>query len=600
MLTNNHGNMQDHRYFVVMAAVFCAFLVLVGKLYLLQIVDHERHSQRSRQNAMRRVSLTAARGRILDRTGKIIVGNRPAYTVAIIPAEVKDLAAIDSVLAPVLSLKRGGVMSRISKRKRHWHRPVEIKRDTPFRTIAWLEENRHAFPGVIYLVESRRRYPYKTLAAHLLGYVGEIPESQLRPLRTKGYLSGDLLGQTGIEAVYEDKMRGTKGRLYQEVTATGQVVHAYREAPVRGADVRLTIDIALQDSAERFMRHIPRGALIAMDPRSGEILAMVSRPTYSPSVFSFVVPRETWRKLNNPSRPLFNRAVMGTYPPGSIAKMITAIAALEDNQITPTTRLHPCIGSMRYGDRFYRCWASWGHGSLNLTHAIEQSCNVYFYQLGEKLGMDKWSITARKFGLGQATGVDLPVEDKGIVASTEVYNRLYGKFRWGRGEKLNVAIGQGITLVTPLQIARYVSAIATGKLTTPHLAASFVQPDGTERLHRVPDADSLHVRPRHLRTIRKAMRMVTEGAAGTGKAAWVPGYHVAAKTGTAQNPHGASHSWFVAYAPVENPEIAVTVLCENMGGGSVFAAPIAGRLLRTWFARKKKPRGPAPHLNGTR
>ena len=269
---------------------------------------------------------------------------------------------------------------------------------------------------------------------------------------------------------------------------------------------------------------------------------------------------------------------------------ITAIAALENDVIDTNTTFRPCTGTLWYGNRRYSCWAGKGHGALNVIHAIEASCNIFFFQLGDRVGLDRWSETARKFGLGEPTGVDILPEDNGIVASTEAYDRRLGRWRWGRGEALNVAIGQGITLVTPVQMVCYVSALGTGSLVTPHLAAGFIDADGTEQLVQPSDPKAIEVEPELLATIRHAMILVTEGARGTAHRSRVPGYHVAGKTGTAENPHGEGHSWYVGYVPAEDPVIAVAVICENAGHGSDVAAPIAGALFRARLLDGEEPR----------
>ncbi|HDS74308.1 MAG TPA: penicillin-binding protein 2 [Firmicutes bacterium] len=590
--SDSAGN-ERRRTSVVMIAIVVGFLVLGVQLYRLQIQQHDDYARRSEQNAMRTVPISAVRGRILDRSGNIIVGNRPAYTLGVIPAEVADAAKLDSILSNEIGLASGHLIDRVRSNRRR-HSPIELRRDAPYATIAYLEEHRHKLPSVLYMVESRRRYPYGQIGAHFLGYVREIGQTQLMSISDESYALGDLMGQTGIEAEYERFLRGTKGEEYQEVTVRGQVIHTARREPVRGSDVRLSIDLDLQLTAEAAMDTIKRGALVAMDPKTGEVLAMVSRPTFDPAVFSFVVPTSVWRVLNdNMERPMFNRAAMGTYPPGSTIKMITAIAGLDSGVITPTTLLNPCRGSLRYGDRTFLCWRESGHGAVNVVGAIERSCNVFFYQLGDLIGVDKWGEIARKFGFGERTGLDLPAEDGGIVASSDVYNRRMGRFGWTRGEALNVAIGQGITLVTPLQMARYTCALATGKLPKPHLALGLIEADGTERPLPVPPPEPLDINLELLPIIREGMILVTEGDHGTARRSRVPGYHVAGKTGTAQNPHGDDHSWYVGYVPADDPVIAIAVIAENAGHGSDIAAPIAGRVMRRFMLRDKSRSQPS-------
>jgi len=590
---NDTAEQQRERLMVVLALIAGAFALIAIHLYTMQVVKHEEYLSRSEKNAMRTVPIAAVRGRILDRNGNIIVGNRPAYTVGVIPAEVDDVAALDSALSDVLDIPAGTLLNKVNGRRRTLRRPIELRRDTPFASVAYLEEHRQELPAVLYFVESRRRYPYGGMAAHTLGYVREVRESQLASLRNRGYALGDLMGQSGIEAAYESYLRGHKGEEFQEVTVSGHVLNSHRKESVRGSDVRLSIDLELQQVAENAMNRVQRGALVAMDPRNGEILAMVSRPSFSPAVFSFVVPTKGWRRLNdNVERPLFNRAVMGTYPPGSTAKMISAISAIENGLIDSTTLLAPCKGAMWYGDRLFSCWYGKGHGALNVVEAIERPCNIFFYQIGRDLGIDKWAATARKFGLGEKTGVDLPTEEDGLVASTEVYNRKFGRWGWARGEALNVAIGQGITLVTPIQMLRYVGALSTDSLVTPHFGMSLIDPDGEEHNLPYPSPVPLPVDTSTLAIIRKAMVLVTEGTFGTAHRSAVPGYHVAGKTGTAQNPHGEDHSWYVGFVPADDPRIAIATICENAGHGSDIAAPISGEVLRAYMRKLERASSP--------
>lgn len=589
MLETKDITRQDRSRVTFIMIVIAGMFALIGfQLYNLQIRQYEEYARRSNQNAMRTVPVDAVRGRILDRNGHILVGNRPAYTLGVIPAEVRDIPRLDSTLHVRMDLPEGRLINATTGRRRREQRPVDLLRDAPFTTVAYLEEHRHEFPSVLYMVESRRRYPYGTLGAHFLGYVREIREQHLASLRDAGYRAGDLMGQSGIEAQYEQYLRGDKGEEYQEVTAQGRVLHRYRQEPVRGYDVRLSIDLDLQLTAEETLEMIPRGAVIAIDPNTGEVLALASRPTYDPAVFSFVVPASLWRQLNDDEeRPMFDRATMGSYPPGSIAKMVTAIAALESGIIDLDTKLDACRGEMWFGDRVFRCWFRGGHGSLNVTQAIERSCNVFFYQLGRDLPLERWSATAKVLGLGERTGIDLPIEESGIVASREVYTQKLGRWGWTRGEGLNVAIGQGITLVTPLQMVRHVSALATGALPTPHLALGLIDHDGNEIPMEVPDPKPIAVDPALLKAIRDAMVLVTQGDHGTARRSRVPGYEVAGKTGTAQNPHGDSHSWYIGFVPAENPRIAVAAIAENAGHGSDIAAPIAGQVMRRYMLRDR-------------
>ncbi len=585
---------QKSRERAVMLVLVLFFGGLVVRLAVLQVANAASYRQRSEQNAVRIVPIDALRGRILDRTGQILVGNRPSYSVAVIPAQLGDVDSVVAGLAKLLNLPAQRIREKIPKRFLARHRPVVLKRDVGFHIVAQIEERSAELPGVLYLVESRRRYPKGAMAAHALGYVREIKESQLHA----GYAMGDLVGQSGLELVYESVLRGEKGQEYQEVTASGRVEARRRQEPVRGEDINLSMDLIVQEVAEEAFHDTLNGAAIAIDPRTGEVLALVSRPAYDPRVFAGVVSPKMWGRLNSdPRRPLFNRAVSGTYPPGSTAKMIAAMAALDSGLVSRHRVMEPCLGLWQFGRRSFGCWFGEGHGILSLINAIETSCNVYFYQLGNMVGLDLWARTASKFGLGGRSGIDLPNEVEGQIASPEMMDRLHGKGKWSLGEMLNVAIGQGPTVTTPIQMVRYVAALATGKLSRPRLILDRVDTtySGQDKDFREPAAIGFD--ENHFADIRDAMQLVTEGHIGTAHRAMVYGFHTAGKTGTAQNPHGRDHSWFVGFAPATDPTIAVAVVAENAGHGSSVAAPIAGRLFRAHLNRPvplESARAPRP------
>ncbi|HHM24352.1 MAG TPA: hypothetical protein ENJ23_04845 [Bacteroidetes bacterium] len=353
-----------------------------------------------------------------------------------------------------------------------------------------------------------------------------------------------------------------------------------------GDNLYLTLDAELQMLAERLMQDV-RGGLILEDVQDGGILAMVSKPDYDPALLSGIIRPDVWKSLvENPDDPLYDRCIQSLYPPGSTFKPVLAIAALSEGVIQPSWTA-VCTGALRFGRRYFKCWNAKGHGRLDLYHAIEQSCNVYFYQLGLKTGLEAWSKYARLLGFGQKTGVDLPLESSGVVPDKPYFDRRYGKGKWTNGLLLNLAVGQGDLLVTPIQMVRLAATIARkGVMVRPHLFHHSINPTtGKATFFR---ADSLRIRgvpQAAFDVVREGMRLVVEGDAGTGKAARVPGIHVAGKTGTAQNPHGKDHAWFIGFAPFENPRVAVVVLVENGGSGGAVAAPRAGALLRKYFEK---------------
>jgi penicillin-binding protein 2 len=460
-----------------------------------------------------------------------------------------------------------------------------LRRDAPFAVLAGVEETRSELPGIEVQVEPLRHYPYGTLAAHLLGYAGEISGAELDTLAIAGYRSGDLIGRTGVERSYEDFLRGQDGVEYVVVNARGRRVSTLKEsgarAPVPGQDLVLTLDLRVQRALEEVMADVPRGAAVALDPRDGGILALVSRPAFDPNEFSHGLSRARWKELSEGgANPLLDRAIQGVYPPGSTFKIVTMTAALAHGVARAETRLAPCPGGMNYGGRWFACWDHRGHGSLDLVEALQHSCDVYFYQLGLKLGLTGLEETAKAMGLGARTGVDLPQEARGLIPSTAYYDRRWGAGRWRSGLLLNLAIGQGELLLTPLQLALVAAEAASdGRPLRPHV----VERVGSAQAFRPgrPVQPGLPSDPAVWDPVHRAMELVV--ASGTGGAARVPGVRVAGKTGTAQNPHGQDHALFVCYAPVDSPRVAVAIVVENAGHGGSIAAPRAGAMLRRLF-----------------
>lgn len=570
----------------MMSVVIGLFAILFVGVFRLQITDSERYRIQSKKNTMQVVPIEAGRGLIRDRNGVVLVDNRPSYTISVLPQRLRrntDLAIRGHVvnrLSQVAGLPVQHINRRLADRTRRIHEPVRILRDVGFNVVSVVEEERHDLPGVEIQFESRRGYPSYNgglpLAPHIIGYVGLMNAETYERNREMGYRLDDQIGKRGVERLCESELRGREGMRFIEVDAFGREVGSFPDKttrPVRGNDIHLTLDWRLQQAAETAFADSLRGSLVAMDPNNGEILAMVSKPGFHPRSIRDL---RQWRTLQaDTSNPLLNRSIRGEYPPASVFKMISAIAGLEMGLIdSETARFRSCSGGMKFGDRVFRCHNATGCGRLSLREALVRSCDVYFYQLGRKVGIANWSRYTRMLGFGQPTGIDIADggdgEAAGLVTDRSYYKERYG--HWAEGYMLNLAIGQGETSVTPVQIARYISVLAVGRLPRPHIL-----------METESESTPVQISAQTLKTVRSIMLDVVESPYGTGKRARVEGVRVAGKTGTAQNPHGEDHAWFTALAPAHYPEIVVAVVVENAGHGGAVAAPIAGRVLEAYF-----------------
>ena len=569
---------------VMYAILGLLFLLFIGRLFQLQMIYADEYGKKSEENSIRTIPMDPVRGYIYDRNGQIVVDNRPAFTVTIMPFEF-DKRNI-GLLASILDLEPSFIVDRLKKGEAYNRFvPVKVKRDIDFKSISALEEYRDQLPGVDYQVESKRFYTTRARASHILGYTKEISESQLKSLG-ETYSQGDAAGATGIEAEYEGALRGQKGVELSTVNVRGQVVGRFdngkHDVPsVEGDDLLLTMDFSLQAFAESLFTD-RRGALVAIDPQDGGILAMVSKPDYDLSLFSGVTPAEIWRSLNtDDSHPLFNRATLTRYPPGSTSKMVLAAAALENKIVSPSWTI-TCGGAFRFGNKVFK--DEHVHGTVNMEEAITRSCNVYFYQLMLKVGLDKWSQYGSEFGFGKATGVDIFEENPGLLPTTEWMNKRYGESGWTRGFLPSLGIGQGELGVTPLQMAAYAMVLGNkGRYYQPHAVRGIVHKTTHDTTLVTFDERDIHLAENTWRVIREGMRGVVEEPGGTGALARVKGIESAGKTGTAQNPHGKSHAWYIGFAPYENPKIAVAVLIENVGYGGSYSAPIAGMCIERYL-----------------
>jgi len=588
---------------VVILLVFGAFIV---RLFQLQIIMGEVFAEESDKNSVRLVRLEAPRGDILDREGRMIATTRPAFGVQVLPSDLRNPDLAFRALGQLLEEDEEGLREQVGDaRGRARFQPVRLAGDLSYDRLASVESHLYALPGVMTDVRPRRHYLGGDQAAHLLGYLGEVQRQQLETRAYAGYRSGDVIGQSGIEALEQFRLRGRDGGRNVVVDVRGRVVDVLdEEEPVAGGGVTLTLDLDLQHAAEEgFLPDAigdpPKmGALVAMDVQTGDILALVSKPSYDPNAFAGGVSAATWKALTTDTwRPLQNRAISGQYPPGSTYKAIVAASALQERVITPGGLVY-CPGYFTLGRRSYRCWKKEGHGAMSLRDAIVQSCDVYFYTAGLKLGIDRLAFFARGFSLGRRTGIALASEQSGLVPTAAWKETRFGE-PWGAGETVSASIGQGFDLVTPLQLAVAYAAIANGgRVVRPRLVLSLQDSDGRLVPGPAPEIRStVPVSEKYLALVRDALTGVVEEPRGTGGRARVPGMRVAGKTGTAQVVHlrhtedleeeevplkYRDHAWFVAFAPADAPQIVVAVLGEHGGHGGSAAAPIAQRVLARW------------------
>ena len=582
-----HDDGFRRRLLVFMTIVLLSLGLLMGRTWHLQVIQGDHFMRLSEQNRLRSLRTQSLRGKILDRHGRVLADNRAAYTLMAVPA---DLPPREQLLPLLRRLNIDVDLATLLPRRRAALKPIPLQRDFPRDQVAYFAEHRMDFPGMFIEVEPLRRYPYGTVAAHVLGYLGEVSESQLQRRQGSGYYPGDLVGQAGLELAFESLLRGEPGARQVEVDALGRETQTLTARPATaGIDLVLTLDLPLQQLAERLLSG-HRGSIVALDPRTGQILALASQPAFDPNVF---VPRPslaTWRTLStDPHFPLHNRATQGQYPPGSVFKIVTALAALADGVVTPQTTVC-CPGHYEFGEHLFRDWKPSGHGCVQLRTALAQSCDVYFYHIGQLLGIDRIAHYAQAFGLGQPTGFPVSLEKSGLVPSSAWKRRARGQ-PWYAGETLSVAIGQGYTLTTPLQVANMVATLANGgTLYKPSIVlrhARVLQPTPMDIPPTI--AHQLRVPQHYMTAVQQGLWSVVNDPKGTGKMAHHPHIGIAGKTGTAQvvqqPEHDASpqrqaflpekyrhHAWFAAYAPYEAPRIAAVIMIEHAGkGGSQFA-----------------------------
>lgn len=563
------------------------FLLLLGAFFRTQIMQHEKFQLRAETNRLRPIPLTPPRGAILDRRGRVIAENVPGYSVKLLAPSADSLRAVLARVAQVVPLDSGQIAEVLRRFQMARYQPVVLFGDASFETVSRLEEHRPALPGLVIQAEPKRFYPAGPAVAHLVGYVGEVTDNDLENERYPGASLGSIVGKAGLEQAYDDTLRGSEGVRYIEVSARGRLVREEAGTaplpPTPGHPIRTTIDLDLQRYIDSIWPRGVRGGMVAVTPR-GEVRALYSAPTYDPNAFVGGIAPALWRRLNgDEARPLYNRVIQARYPPASPFKLALSAMALKRGIISLHTRMPiPCRGGLRLGTRYFRCWKKEGHGSLDLIGAVAASCDVYFYQLGLQLGLQAIIEDGVLMGFRDRSGIDLPSESPPIFpSSTAYFDRLYGPRRWSApATVLNFSIGQGENTQTLINMVRFYQALAgDGRLGRP-----FIVRPGADARPR-----SLGLSEDQLEGLRRALIAVVQS--GTAAASRRADLAVAGKTGTAQNPHGKDHGWFIGFAPADRPELVVGGIMEFAEHGTT-VAPYVVQVLRRYVLGPDTARAP--------
>jgi len=585
-----HPHVLAQRGTLARRLLLAVFVLLAVSFFRLQVLQHDRYQLRSESNRLRPVPLAAPRGLILDRRGAVIAENVPGYSVSLLAQSEDSLRAMLRRLQDVLAPREVPADVAITRFRAMPYQPALVIKDAPFEVVSRLEERRLVLPGLVIQREPKRHYPDSSVVAHLVGYVGEVTQQDLLSTRFESRRSGAIIGKEGLERQYEDALTGSDGMRFVEVDALGRVVRdegaAASLAPMPGRQLRTTIDLDLQRFVAGIFPAGRRGAIVAMDPRRGHVLALYSSPSFDPNAFVGGMDRVRWEQLNtDDARPLLDRAISTRYPPASTFKLATATIALRRGLVTPGSRMPvPCTGGLQFGNRVFKCWKPEGHGSLTLQQAIATSCDVYFYQLGRLVGVRALLEDGVLLGFHSPSGVDLPGEVRpAFPPNTEYLDRLYGRGRWTSSVALNLAIGQGENAQTLMNMVRFYAAIANGgHLVTPRI----VEGPATPGL-------SLDVPESTFAEMRRALIAVVEQ--GTARGARLASIRLAGKTGTAQNPHGPDHGWFVGFAPADTPRIVVGGILE-FGLHGTAVAPIVARVIERYLLGPDSTRGARPDI----
>lgn len=596
------------RIIVPVGILILFFAIIMLRLWTLQIVKGDEYQQEAESNRYRERQIPAPRGRILDQYGREIVSNRPSFNVVMVRDRKGDVGELLEKLSPVLKMTTTELWAMVRKGSKNAnHIPILLKEDVDWDTLAYLENNNHSISGVRIEVQPVRVYHYEDLAANTIGYVGTITSKILKKSDPEIYRGGDIIGRIGLEKVREADLRGEKGTRKSEVNHIGFEQRLIsKQEPMPGNDLYLTIDVALQQKAEQLLKDGDRvGSVVVAEVNTGRLLTVASAPTMHLADFEGGISTAKWNVLRDDilRTPLVNKPVQSPYPPGSVYKMVVAFAGLSEGLIDAETTSF-CNGYYQLGNRKFRCWRRSGHGEVNLKTALGYSCDVYFYQLGERLGVDKIAEYSAKFGLGRKSGVEIAGERSGIIP-TKAWNKRVKKRSWQKGQTLNLSIGQGSNQMTPLQVCMMTTVLANnGTLYKPQIVEKVRNPDGQIIERFEPIITSKIENSNHkFSLIREGMVEVVQGKKGTARKVAIPGLIIAGKTGTAQvvslSKHKGlkkdeipykdrDHAWFTAYAPAEDPVIAVTVMIEHGQAGGGVAGPIAREVIREYFKNKEQ------------
>lgn len=570
---------------ILQGVILLGIIILFARIFQLQIMDYEKYSPLSMQNSLRMEMINPARGLILDRNGTILVDNQPIYSITITPANF-DMEKLP-LLSDLLGLDQEYVLEQIQAAQEYsWQRSSRLFTEVSFEVFSIIQENLWQLPGIGHQVDSKRNYHSELKASHIFGYLREASREEY--LQSNQIRLGDKIGKSGLEMVYEDHLRGELGNEYVTVNAYGQALGSFNNGeldspPKKGGDLITTIDSELQILAEQLMKN-KRGALIAMDPNTGAVLSMVSAPQYDISKLAGRMDMEYWAQINtDPKTPLFNRVISSRQPPGSTFKPFMALTGLHMGLFTENTVLNNpgyYYRGRRYGDLA-------DPGEYDIVKSIAESSNYFFYWMMDRIAstgqLNTWANLIQDFGIGPQNGIDLPSERTGIIPDSTFMNQTFGVRKWSIGDVINLGIGQGIISASPLQMAVAVSSIANGGYRVqPHLVDQIRYSDNDIRYTDPQKTKIDWIDENHLSMVKRGMRQVVTEGSGRFYAN-LPDIEVAGKTGTAQNPHGLNHGWFIAFAPLDDPQIAVAVLAENSGYGSISAAPIAGLVIEKYL-----------------
>jgi len=586
----------------VMIVVVIAFGVLLLRLWTLQVLKGQQYRQRSEHNRIRLKDIPASRGLIFDTNGHRLAQNHPSYDLCVIPEDIRSPKALFQRLNSLVGIDPEAAYKEFcTKGRRKPFSPILLKKSITRDQLALVETHRFNLPGVVIRVNPQRSYPHGNLACHILGYLGEITQKQLQSIRFAYKKAGDLVGKSGVELKWDRYLSGIRGGEQIEVDAQGRKIAVLsRRPPEPGSNVFLNIDLKLQLAAERELAG-KKGVVVAMEPTTGRVLALVSSPSYDPNIFIRGIDKATWKAMvSSKLCPLQNRATSGLFPPASVFKIVVALAALEEGIVDPEEKIF-CGGTFKLGNREFRCWKRGGHGEVDLHRALVESCDVYFYNLALALGVDKIAQYAKRLGLGVETGFDLGFEKKGLVPTKRWKLNTWGE-RWQGGETLSMAIGQGFLLVTPIQMVTMFSAIFNGGfLYAPQVTKYVGNSGGQVNFKFRPRVRGLvGMGGEHMERVRRALVGVVNEPHGTGRNSAIEGIVVAGKTGTAQVVSSEKlerageelpeflrdHAWFVAVAPADSPKIAVAVLIEHGGHGGGAAAPVARTIIEQYLLKR--------------